>query len=544
MKNVKPLGKILMLGEILDIKQWEEIMSVDPPDKPKPKFKPKSKPESKSVDQEAKVFEANRYYAQNPWDFTEDFFQVTCDPWQKDAFRALLDYHYVAIRSGSGVGKTAWISMALIWFLRTHPMCKIPATAPSQHQLFDLLWSECFRWINRSQDLSKTLSWTQTRISVRGYEAAWYAVARTAVTKTASQDETVAEGLQGFHSEDNLLFVVDEASGVPDTIFPAIEGALTNENSYCIMPGNPTRRSGYFFDIFHKPKTGKMYHKIHISCLDTPRVSQRYVDMMLERYGENHPIYRIKVLGEFAEAGDDQLIPLEYIETMQNNTRDETVSPKLPIEIGIDLGRSNALSIATIRQGTNILKFVEQQREKGSITEAQEAIAWVRSLVNDFDPSIVRIDATGLGAPICDFLVEIYGDKIFPFIGAAVAKEPKLYINLRAESYWLLRQKVPKLWAAYWPDKLIHEMSDLRKKESNNGKLQIESKKEMMARAMRSPDHFDSMMYAFASNCDEIVDVAPARFSSKIISINDKLTTKSIWQSSTNARWNGSKQWA
>ncbi len=56
---------------------------------------------------------------------------------------------------------------------------------------------------------------------------------------------TKPENMQGFH-EDNMLFIVDEASGVADTIMEAILGTLSGENNKLLMLGNPTKTSGVF----------------------------------------------------------------------------------------------------------------------------------------------------------------------------------------------------------------------------------------------------------------------------------------------------------
>lgn len=83
---------------------------------------------------------------------------------------------------------------------------RIPASCarhrPAQ-QLNDVLWAEIAKWQERSPVLQAMLVWTKTRVYMRGHEKRWFAVARTA---------TKPENMQGFH-EDNMLFVVDEASG-------------------------------------------------------------------------------------------------------------------------------------------------------------------------------------------------------------------------------------------------------------------------------------------------------------------------------------------
>ena len=140
--------------------------------------------------------EALQFYESNPEAFGEDILGHKYDKWQSEAFKALVEDHFVAIRAGSGVGKSFWLSDVTCWFLCTKPFCRIPTTAPSQHQLFDILWASHHRNIRESEFLSQLLTWTGTRVAVTKYAPDWYAVARTARVSPTGQ---VAEGLQGFH---------------------------------------------------------------------------------------------------------------------------------------------------------------------------------------------------------------------------------------------------------------------------------------------------------------------------------------------------------
>lgn len=78
------------------------------------------------------------------------------------------------------------------------------------------------------------LKWTKTYVYMVGEEKRWFGVARTA---------TKPENMQGFH-EDNMLFIVDEASGVADPIMEAILGTLSGANNKLLLCGNPTKTSG------------------------------------------------------------------------------------------------------------------------------------------------------------------------------------------------------------------------------------------------------------------------------------------------------------
>lgn len=471
-----------------------------------------------------KVFQ---HYEENPVSFCEEVLGVSLDTWQREALDNLQKHHFVAIRSGSGVGKTCLMSLITLWFITTKPFCKIPTTAPSQHQLYDLLWSEHHKWISRSPFLQDLLVWTQTRIGVKGFEPTWYATARTAQVSPSGE---ICDGLQGFHAEDNLLFLIDEASGVPDAVYPAMEGALTGKNAYCVLAGNPTRMDGYFADIFSKPKIGELYKKMHVSCLDSPRVEQRYIDMMRERYGEQHPIYLIKVLGEFASGSINTLIPLSYIEAMQTNRMDRTMSQTMQPRFGLDVGRSKASSILTVRQGFNVLDVAEKVK-LGRITDTNEICQWVIEYMNVYNPEYVFVDAIGIGAGVYDNLSLMYGDTIVPVIGGQKSTKPERYLNLRAQGYWELRDLLPKLYCKNWPQRLITEMGDIRLKDNvRRDVIQVESKKDMMNRSMRSPDYLDSLMYAFLSpeTCLSELPLLPFTFSSNVVAINNDFTKENI----------------
>ena len=65
------------------------------------------------------LIESLQHYESDPVDFCTDILHVTLDDWQKEASRALAKDHFVAIKAGSGVGKSFWASLMTMWFLGT-----------------------------------------------------------------------------------------------------------------------------------------------------------------------------------------------------------------------------------------------------------------------------------------------------------------------------------------------------------------------------------------------------------------------------------------
>ena len=161
--------------------------------------------------------EAIRYYANHPVEFTQDIIKANPDPEQSRILNSLVTNQMTSVRSGHGIGKSAVEAWAVIWFITTHPYPKIPCTAPTQHQLFDILWAEISKWKRNNKVLDSELIWTKEKLYMRGHSEEWFAVARTASTPDA---------LQGFHAE-HMLYIIDEASGVEDKIFEPVLGALS-----------------------------------------------------------------------------------------------------------------------------------------------------------------------------------------------------------------------------------------------------------------------------------------------------------------------------
>ena len=114
-------------------------------------------------------------WQQNPVQFFEEVLSFYPDEWQKEAAFALRDNPKVTIKSGQGVGKTGFEAATLLWFLSCFENARVVATAPTLHQLNDVLWAEVSKWQSKSPLLKEILQWTKTKISMIGSKERWYA---------------------------------------------------------------------------------------------------------------------------------------------------------------------------------------------------------------------------------------------------------------------------------------------------------------------------------------------------------------------------------
>jgi phage terminase large subunit len=164
---------------------------------------------------------------------------------------------------------------------------------------------EIAKWYRTLPDPLKSLiSVTSDKVFLNAAPNESFAVARTARKEKP-------EAFQGFHSE-NMLFIVDEASGVDPIIFEVGEGAMSTEGAKTLLTGNPTRTSGYFYDAFTKMK--KWWITSTVSCMDSTQATTKYVEQMAEKWGKDSNVYAVRVLGEFPKDDEDAVIPRSLVE--------------------------------------------------------------------------------------------------------------------------------------------------------------------------------------------------------------------------------------
>ena len=427
-------------------------------------------------------------FRDDPRFFVQSVLGATPQRWQAEALDAVAKHDKVAIKSGHGVGKTAFESWVVLWWLLTHYPCKAAVTANSAHQLSDVLWTEIDRWARgMPQAFKDLLDFKSDKIALKGAPDS-FAVARTSRRENP-------ESLAGFHSP-HMLFVIEEASGVPNVIFETASGALSTPGAKIIMCGNPTRSDGYFYDAFHGDR--EKWHCITVSCEDGEYVDPKFITDMSEKYGEASNVFRVRVLGEFPTQSDDVLLPLHLVEDATH--RDVEAGPTTPVTWGLDVARFGSdRSALAKRQGNVLIEPIKTWQNKDLMELAGIVLAEYDAVPYSKRPQAIYIDAIGLGAGLADRLRELD----MPAVAVSVSETASLkdrFNRLRDELFWAAREwfeardcKIPS------DDTLISELTGIRYKYLSSGKLKIESKDEMKKRGQRSPDVADAFVLTFAA---------------------------------------------
>ena len=131
------------------------------------------------------------------------------------------------VPAGRAVGKSFLLAGIVLWWLYTRPMSLVITTGPDHRQVVSVLWKE----IRRALRPRRGLGGRDSRGLVLGHDhlTAGYNSPQRLVVKMGTDWGALGfaaqyeEGFSGQHADD-LLVIVDEASGVAAPIWSAIHG--------------------------------------------------------------------------------------------------------------------------------------------------------------------------------------------------------------------------------------------------------------------------------------------------------------------------------
>ena len=427
--------------------------------------------------------------------------------WQRDTLRQIKDHIKrnrgqpsmdtlrAAVASGRGIGKSALVSWLILWMLSTRIGSSVVVSANSEAQLRSVTWGE----------LSK---WAAMLINAHWWEvSATKLVPATWLTDIVERDlkkgtrywaaegklwsEENPDSYAGVHNHDGMMLIFDEASGIPDGIWSVGSGFFTENilDRYWMAFSNPRRNSGYFFECFNAKRD--FWQTKQVDARTVEDTDKQVYEQIIAEYGSDSPQARIEVYGEFPSEGDDQFIPPQLVDDAMARPRykDETA----PVILGIDPARGGADStVIVVRQGRDIKAI---KRYHGEDTMA--IVGRVIDAIEEFKPVLAVIDEGGLGYGIMDRLHEQRYKVVKGVNFGWKAKNGIMYYNKRAELWGAMKDW---LKSASIPDdrRFKSDLTGVMIKPTSSGVIQLESKKDMKARGLASPDAADALAVTFA----------------------------------------------
>lgn len=436
-----------------------------------------------------------------PWTMVREEFGVEPDPWQMDVLTNFADptQQRIAMKACKGPGKTAVLSWCAWNFLACYLHPKMAATSISKDNLADGLWTEMAKWQNNSEFLKNTFEWTKTRIYAKDHPETWWMSARSWAKGADSSQQ--ADTLAGLHA-DNLLFILDEAGGIPDAVMAAAEAGLaTGKVTKILMAGNPTHLEGPLYRAV--TKEAHLWHVVEITGdPDSPtrssRISIEWARAQIEKYGVDNPWVLVNVFGKFPPSSLNALLgPDECREAMDRHLRTDQYD-FASRALGVDVARfGDDTTVIFPRQGMAAFKPVVMRNARTTEIAARVAQAY-----HKWDADAVLVDDTGgYGAGVIDALIDA-GIPCIPVNFSGKSNDPR-YLNKRAEMYFDLAEWV-KLGGAMpnIPD-LTRELT-AHTYTFSNSKFKLEEKEQIKDKLDgQSPDMADALALTFA------VDLGP-----------------------------------
>lgn len=465
---------------------------------------------------------------------------TTLEDYQKNILRACNEYDRIAIFACHDVGKTFTMSKVVLAIGSSFPGSKIITTAPNMTLVEKLLWSE----IRAGHRTSKYPLGGRMLNKEWQFRDDWFAIG-ISPREEGGDNNNASSNFQGFHAP-KIFVLFDEATGIPPKRYVQAEGMMTSANVIWVCIGNPTSRSSPFFQLTRDP----MWHKIYITCFDSPNVKAngiynmndlkkevercqlmndrdvvnhvrnyvvvkpqlltlQWVIRMALKWGMTHPLFVSKALGQFPEEEDNVIAPLALVEESQRAWQDLHDKPRdnvLVRSVGVDPARygtdKTVISIFEDKVQTHRIAM-----SKVGTTEITGKIVSVLKELTRARREIVVIDGTGLGAGVVDELKDARTSKDLPpnviikevHFGESCDDEDdkKDYQNMKAKIFDQLRRGLKEGIAIMDEQIYLEELPTIIYRFTARGQLSIESKDDYKKRTgMASPDDSDSLALA------------------------------------------------
>ncbi len=399
-----------------------------------------------------------------------------------------------AVASGRGIGKSALVSWLVIWMLSTRIGSTTIVSANSEAQLRSVTWAEITKWLAMSLN-SHWFEVAATRIM----PAKWLTEIVERDLKKGTRywsvegrlwSEENPDSYAGVHNFDGVLLIFDEASGIPDSIWSVANGFFTENtpNRFHLAFSNPRRNTGYFYEAFNSKRA--FWRTRNIDARDVEGTDKNLYQQIIDEYGADSYQANVEVYGAFPSEGDDQFIGVNLVDDAMKRPRHKDESA--PIVIGVDPARFGAdATVIAVRQGRDIIAI---KRHRGSDT--MEVVGHIIDAIEEYSPAMVVIDEGGLGAGVVDRLKE-QRYKVRGVNFGNKAQKQLMYGNKRAEMWGAMREwlKTGHLPADRY---LKSDLIGPKTKPDSKGTLFLESKKDMKARGLASPDAADAIAVTFA----------------------------------------------
>jgi hypothetical protein len=463
-----------------------------------------------------------RYWG-NPASFFVD--NLGMRPWSKqiEIAEALRDHDRVTVATSHKIGKSAIAASIGAWFYSSVDDARVIMTSSTLRQVQEILWREMtIRWrhAKRGQCVhcANLERYTRREIPCPHGHPLVGEFSSVAMTGLVASD---MREIKGFTAQDAekmagisspaLLYICDEASGVADAIFAAIEGNRAG-GAKILLLGNPTRNDGEFYLSHHE----KTYHRITVSAYETPNAvagwkvipglaERSWIEEKIEDWGEDSAEFMVRALGKFAVGEEGCTLSLQIISEAQERWAETPAEGRL--YVGVDVagpGQQGDETVISTRRGMRHLTMVAHR----GLTE-EAILTNILGTINDgYEPGepipVVVVDVEGdVGNKVHNviqaYMVECPGSFVYVPLRAShnAVKKPRVYEKIRDDMWYNMTHWLRSGGAILSDPKLAQELHFPKWEQSpRSPKMKLTPKDVIRKRLKRSPDRAESLELA------------------------------------------------
>ena len=391
----------------------------------------------------------------------------------------------IAVSSGHGIGKSALIGMIVDWAMSTCAETRCVVTANTENQLRTKTWPEVGKW---------------ARMAVN---ADWWSIPAMSMYETSREkswradaipwSENNTEAFAGLHNKGKrIVLIFDEAAAIADKVWEVAEGALTDEGTEILwlVFGNPTRNSGRFRECFRRFRAQWVTRQIDSRTVEG--TNKDYLAELVETHGEESDVVKVRVRGQFPSQSLRQFIgdgDVEAAKARKLKPEQYGFAPKI---LTLDPAWEGDDEIVFgLRQGLHFQILLTLAKNDNDIVIANK----LADFEDEHKADAVFVDA-GYGTGIVSAGRTMGRNWRLVWFGGEASD--KGCLNKRAEMWKLTRDWLKQGGALPDDQVLCDDLTAPEAVPRIDGKIQIESKKDMKARGIPSPNRADALALSFA----------------------------------------------
>lgn len=232
------------------------------------------------VGAEGKNLKERRAYLGDPHRYFRDRLKWALTPQQESVLDLVMRSDRVLVPAGNGVGKTFFMGGVGLYFFEIESSrydeergyeeqgCRLLLIGPDSKTVFSTIYSEMMAQASRAEQASFSMPGERSERSVQWVVRPMWSV--ESFNPPRRVKENVRHTVSGRHHK-NQIAIVEEAQGVDEATWRAVEGMCSSRGNKIISAFNPTEPAGA---VYQRAQDGG-YDVLHLDAFDHPNVKQR-----------------------------------------------------------------------------------------------------------------------------------------------------------------------------------------------------------------------------------------------------------------------------